>query len=1003
MNRYAYILALLLASAAHVSAQDHLSLYREGRALEQAGQITSALDLYTRAIAQSRVSHPEDAAKILHWQGRVYQQQNQFDKAEAALTDALHIREQHLGAEHESVAVAADALAGLYFQLSRYQEAEALYQRALSLDELNLGAHHWKVALRLNNLAELARTLADYTRAETLLQRALEIDTQHWGEQHANVALRLSNLAEVYRYQGNYSKAKSLLERALDIDHTLYQAHEVSALNLGIRHNNLGQLYLTLGDTAKARPYYEQALNLWAQDPGADTAVTAAGLNNLAWLDYVDKDYRQATQRYDHALTLLRKIYGTQHPDIARSLNNMGLLYAAQKEFTHAEQAYTEALAQWRSIYDDNHPSTLRSANNLAKLYRENGRESQAEELLKQTLVRVRRLNHPLLLWQVYDNLARLLGQSGQNGAAILMAKQAVNTLQDVRLSLASMDKELQHSFMHDKQDSYHYLAELLMAQGRLAEGQEVLMMLKEEAYFDFITRSADRDDRQVRAVYSDEERTWVERALLVDNLPLGVTLAADSTDRLRQDDENANALVAFSKYFEALKEAFSEAQADAIALHTSTAQDQQLAALALEYRSLRGRNDLNTTENQRRLELRQILFKAAESFNACLGELKFLEKFQAQNLDTLRALQHTLFEMGHHAVLLNYVITPQRLRIILTTPDIQLCRESIISATELDDAIQKFRQALQNRRTYPAREAQNLYRILIEPVAEDLHQAQAKTLMLALDGRLRYIPMAALFDGKQYLVENYALVMFTEAARDKLKDIPAPHWRMAGLGLTDAVSGFNALPAVEQELKSLVRVNSEDTQGIMPGIIKLNRDFNADSLLDVLEQNFPVLHIASHFIFQPRTEADSYLLLGDGAALDLGKIRVRYNFNGVDLLTLSACQTAVGTIGQGDEVEGFGALAQKQGAKSVLATLWPVDDRSTGKFMQHLYQIREQQGLTKAQALQKAQQAFIAARRTAVALERGELTIDDNTPLYQRDYDHPFYWAPFILMGNWL
>jgi CHAT domain-containing protein/tetratricopeptide (TPR) repeat protein len=996
---------LLLLSAPLQAAEipEYLSLYREGRSLEQAGQVAQALDLYEQAATRSRQENPEDAAKILHWMGRVYQQQRVFDKAENALREALQLREQHLGASHEAVAVSADALAGLYFELGRYPDAEDLYRRALSIDEQILGASHWKVALRLNNLAELKRTLGNYDQAEKLLLRALEIDKQQWGEEHSNVAVRLSNLAEVYRYQGAYPKAKTLLEQALAMDEKLYQANELSALNLGIRYNNLGQLYLTLGDIAKARPYYEKALELWRQDPGENSPVSAAGLNNLGWLAYLDKNYRQATELYDRALAIVRQAYGAQHPDIARNLNNLGLLYAAQKDIDNAERAYTEALVQWRVLYGEDHPNTLKTANNLAKLYRESQRQSQAEDLLKQTLVRTRRIENPALLWQVYDNLARLLGQNGDTGAAILMAKQAVNTLQDLRLSLAGMDKELQHSFMHDKQGAYQYLADLLMGHGRLGEGQEVLMMLKEEAYFDFITRSADHDERVLRAAYSDDERAWVERALLVDSLPL--VLAQADPSPLRQDDDSANALIAFNKYFEALKEAFREAQADATAAQVAaTVEDRELAAQALEYRGLRGRTDLSAAEDQRRLELRQVLFNASKSFNACLGELQTFAKFQGQNLDTLRALQHTLLEMGHQAVLLNYLITPQRLRIILTTPDIQLCRESEISAAELDEAIQKFRTALQNRRNYPAREARNLYRVLIEPVAEDLRQAQAKTLMLALDGRLRYIPMAALYDGEKYLAENYALAMFTEAARDKLKDAPTPNWRMAGLGLTEAVAGFNPLPAVEQELKSLVRVNADDSQGVMPGIIKLNHDFNANSLLDILEQGYPVIHIASHFIFQPRTELDSYLLLGDGAALDLAKIRIGYNFNGVDLLTLSACQTAVGSIGEGDEVEGFGALAQKQGAKSVLATLWPVDDRSTGLFMKHLYRAHEEQaGLTKAQALQNAQQAFIAARRTAVAVERGELSVDKAQVLYQRDYDHPFYWAPFILMGNWL
>jgi len=173
------------------------------------------------------------------------------------------------------------------------------------------------------------------------------------------------------------------------------------------------------------------------------------------------------------------------------------------------------------------------------------------------------------------------------------------------------------------------------------------------------------------------------------------------------------------------------------------------------------------------------------------------------------------------------------------------------------------------------------------------------------------------------------------------------------------------------------------------------------------------VVHVASHFVFRPRTERDSFLLLGDGTRLNLGELRQGdYNFTAVDLLTLSACETAVGgQRADGKEVEGLGTLAQKQGAKGVIATRWKVADTSTGKFMQHFYRLR-QAGLTKADALRQAQLLLLYGEeransqapetpRTVVSLRRhpeGDFIPDPKAP-----YAHPYYWAPFILMGNWL
>jgi CHAT domain-containing protein len=175
------------------------------------------------------------------------------------------------------------------------------------------------------------------------------------------------------------------------------------------------------------------------------------------------------------------------------------------------------------------------------------------------------------------------------------------------------------------------------------------------------------------------------------------------------------------------------------------------------------------------------------------------------------------------------------------------------------------------------------------------------------------------------------------------------------------------------------------------------------------------VVHIASHFRFTPGTNADSYLLLGDDGRLTLEELWKRdYRFSNVDLLTLSACETALGDgADAGGEVEGLGALVQKRGAKSVLATLWSVADATTGLFMRTLYEQRQQPDVSKAEALRRAQLAFVngdaTARNLPTGVRRGAgrseppgagrtFATDPDAP-----FAHPFYWAPFILMGNWL
>jgi len=194
---------------------------------------------------------------------------------------------------------------------------------------------------------------------------------------------------------------------------------------------------------------------------------------------------------------------------------------------------------------------------------------------------------------------------------------------------------------------------------------------------------------------------------------------------------------------------------------------------------------------------------------------------------------------------------------------------------------------------------------------------------------------------------------------------------------------------------------------------VSLDGEFTQEEFLRQLRQapRSPVVHIASHFAFSAADGGGSYLLLGDGQHLTISDItRKGQIFQGVDLLTLSACNTASGGGGDGHEFEGLGMAAQKQGAEAVLATLWPVSDESTGLLMQYFYQLRQATpGVFKAEALRQAQAELIHGdiRKTmgvkreveALVSEAGAVVV--SKPALP-GYSHPFYWAPFVLIGNW-
>jgi CHAT domain-containing protein len=337
-----------------------------------------------------------------------------------------------------------------------------------------------------------------------------------------------------------------------------------------------------------------------------------------------------------------------------------------------------------------------------------------------------------------------------------------------------------------------------------------------------------------------------------------------------------------------------------------------------------------------------------------------------------------------------------------------------------MNHMIQVFRQRLQDPQSDPLSQAQLLYHCLIAPLDDELSRAGASTLLISLDDTLRYLPFAALHDGTRYLCERYRIVVYTAAARRHLATPPGSSWKVAGLGVSEASgSGFRPLPGVRGELDSIIREEGTvDQTGVFPGVVHLDNRFTSSQLRADLNAGYPVVHIASHFKFQPGSKTDSFLLLGDGQRLSFDDFQIEeFRFSSVDLLTLSACETAFGgRDAHGREIESFGVLAQQLGAKAVLATLWQVEDMSTAEFMANFYRYR-QKGLSKIEALQEAQLAFIrepggplAAQNRAVQ-DRGAVPVGPIAgrqippagPPYSHPYSHPYYWAPFILMGNFL
>jgi CHAT domain-containing protein len=514
------------------------------------------------------------------------------------------------------------------------------------------------------------------------------------------------------------------------------------------------------------------------------------------------------------------------------------------------------------------------------------------------------------------------------------MFKSAVNAYQATRERVARIGTTELRSYTDSISGAYQKLASVLTDQGRLAEAQIVLDMLKEDEQFDFIRRSAGADPRRTRIGYTPTEERWMSRYR-----------------------EIADRLAALGREEQALQK-----QAN---LGLSDEQKKRQGALAA---------DLKVAQSA----FESFLEQMRQEF-ATKGPARSVE-FAESSVKALAELQDLLKGLGDDVALLRIYLTDEQVNFLLTTPGVQLARNVKIKTQDLNRQVAELNRLLRDPKADPLPAAQALYKLLLAPVEQDLQQAGAKTVMLSLDGVLRYLPFGVLHDGQRYALQRWNLPVYTSVVRERLREAANPNWQAAGLGVTRKHGNFDPLPAVRTEMSSIIRTGAT---GVLPGEVHLDEAFTAQRLKDVSQRRFPVVHVASHFQFSPGTEINSFLLLGDGTQLTLGDIRTQnYRFDDVDLLTLSACDTGLGggRDQRGREIEGFGVIAQQQGAKAVLATLWKVADSSTATLMGDMYRRRVQGGLSKIEALRQAQMAMAAQPRTA----------------------HPFYWAPFVLMGNW-
>ncbi len=897
---------------------------------------------------------------------RAYLQGVQGDLRSAlpALEAAASAKEKLLGQSHPQLLPNYFLLALLHQAQGTYSEELPLYRKAVAVCESAYGPQSTCAAWMLTSLSGSLLQAGEFTEAESTARRALATCEKIFGTGDPLCGVCLDGLGAVLIDTGRYSEAESTVTQALAFNKKVYGNESP---HVGLSLNNLSVLYRFTGQYAKAEQTLRQALAIDQKALGPNSPLTILNTIVLGQILRLSAHYPEAESLCRGALRAATTVLGRERPDhpaLSTALLCVAEVLRETGRYAEAEPLYRQTLANDTKFLGPDHPNVAVASLLLGKLLRLNGRDADAASALKNAYRIAHISGNRMLTWRVSGELMLLYGRGTQPrpALAIFYGKEAVNDLQHLRGNMNGSSAEAQRAFVSAAEvgGTYTSLAELMIADGRLAEAQQVLAMLKEREFYDFTRDSSNTDSRKTVASLNAPEK---------------------------QLDDLSSREVSMGEEYGSLQRKFAQEH------QLSPAEQARLSTL------------------RKAMDASQAQFDARATAVAMDSKDPEAQRRRRQEItDLSRSFQGTLKAMGHDAVLAQYFILDDKVQILLTTPNSEVAREALIERSALNEQILKYRKTLSSPALDPVPQADALYELLIGPIAGDLRAAGAKTLMLSLDDTLRYLPFAALHSDSGYLIENFSISIVNEAVRDKLAIPPGSKWAVWGLGITKAQAGADPLPWAGIELNEIA-----GPKGILTGKVMLDSAFTEGSLRDGLDQSYPIIHIASHFRFEPGSMDESVLLLGDGSLMTLAQIKNKLNFNGVELLTLSACETAVGDDGvahHGIEVEGLGAIAQQAGAKAVLATLWSVADSSTALLMRTLYAAHKDNGLTKAEALRYAQLALLhgtvradsvpqgtrGLKRVSTAVAGGSFKSDPNAP-----FAHPFFWAPFILMGNWL
>jgi CHAT domain-containing protein len=956
--------------------------YAKARAL--ATQLFGANNIRIAALAQA--------------EGMLHRQLGDFAKAEQLISQGLKIAEA--ARDNEFVAEGLNNLAAVKWEQAEYLEAQTLHERGLQQLIRIYGERSAEAAISRGNLGGVYEALGDYTRAEALMQQSLQALRTHQPKRALELASGLRNLADLYTRQGQYPRSERLLLEAIQIQE---RAVGPNHPEVGRTRNNLAALFSTMGQYEKAEAMQKQVLTNLESSLGREHPDVARILTNLAIAYQQQKRYAEAEPLYQRALAIRQKTVGREHPDTALIEHNIAGFYVAQKKYPQAAALYEDSLAIRKKTLGPDHPSVSFSLVAMGELEYRQGRPDAARKCFDEALlIREQKFseNHPDLAY-AHSALGEL-DQATQRWEASAkhfdLARRSFRKHVDQVLPLL-LEAEQLLFLRHTEEPHFHAALSLVMAQ---PENPSIV----------------------------EHSASWVlnGKALAQQALAQRALLARDTTNP--QLAEVVKVLLLLRKQLASLT-MISEAKEPDAARQARIAQLSKQEQAQAQKLAQQGARPLGSSAW---IEINQV--RQALKSNSVLIEIARFKYNDHQKHD-IEAEQ-----LPEHYVA--WIIPAQdadKIRVVDLGDAAKIDEQVRAARTALNEAPALIRE--QGERE-AEKALTPVLKKLAEKILYPLITASKpdQTIYLSPDSLLWLVPWSALpLENDAYAIEKFD-IRFLVTGRDLIR---ADVTQKAGQPIIFADPDFNLDPAAVQTAtqqilpkssgqRSTLRADAPSGKfklglaGPLPGT-KAEAEFvlpqletytaNKATVYEgqwALEAIFKVLHrprvlvLSTHGFFQEEqsksTAAASapqqatnpllrcgLLLTGCNKPIDTSQVDgedgiltgleiVNSDLRGTELVVLSACETGLGEVHNGEGVAGLRQAFQLAGARTVISTLWQVPDKESARLMVQFFTNLAESG-DKAKSLRESQLRLIARNRDRSGAA------------------HPFLWAAFTITGE--